>query len=108
MTLDELVAVLRVHQGPFFDGVTSRCGCRRIVQTADEWARHVAEELRAARTITTVEQMDALPVGAVVLDDMSDVLQRFNADGGWLLLGYGGLHVPVLPARLLCNLEDNQ
>jgi hypothetical protein len=50
MTVDELVAVLRVHQGPFFHGTHTRCGCRRIVQTADEWARHVAEEQRAAET----------------------------------------------------------
>lgn len=50
MTVDELVAVLRVHQGPFFHGTHTRCGCRRIVQTADEWARHVAEEIQGAET----------------------------------------------------------
>ncbi|ART68176.1 hypothetical protein BTO20_05870 [Mycobacterium dioxanotrophicus] len=70
MTIDELAAVLRVHQGPFFHGTHSRCGCRRIVLTADEWARHVAEEQRAAvvkaRTITTVEQLDALPMRSIV------------------------------------------
>lgn len=57
MTIDELAAVLRVHQGPFFNGTHSRCGCRRIVQTADEWARHVAEEIKAVETS---------PVGIVV------------------------------------------
>jgi hypothetical protein len=48
MTIDETAAILRVHQGPFFHGTHSRCGCRRIVQTADEWARHVAEEIQHA------------------------------------------------------------
>lgn len=55
MTLDELAAVLRVHQGPFFDGVTSRCGCRRIVLNAQEWAEHVAEVLRSVPGIAIVE-----------------------------------------------------
>lgn len=59
------------------------------------------ERLQAGRVIETVEQLDAAPVGTVVLDDMSDVLQRFNSAGGWLLMGYGGLHLPVLPARVL-------
>lgn len=48
MTIDELAAVLRKHQGPFFHGTHTRCGCRQIVQTADEWARHVAEEIKRA------------------------------------------------------------
>ncbi|ART69095.1 hypothetical protein BTO20_11320 [Mycobacterium dioxanotrophicus] len=49
MNTEELAAVLRVHQGPFFHGTHSRCGCRRIVLTADEWARHVAEEIQRTR-----------------------------------------------------------
>ena len=48
MTLDELAAVLRVHQGPFFNGIGSNCSCGRPVRTADEWAQHVAEEIQRA------------------------------------------------------------
>lgn len=80
-------------------------------QTLDRFVRLATELVDCAdqliddepdpRIIETVEQLDTLPVGAVVIDDMSDVLQRFNADGGWLMLGYDGLHLPVLPARVL-------
>lgn len=33
----------------------------------DLWAAHVAEALTAARTIETVDELDALPIGTVVL-----------------------------------------
>lgn len=70
--------------------------CLRVADVA------IAAHLESLHpVIETVEQLDALPVGAVVLDDMSDVLQRFNAAGGWILLGYDGLHLPVLPAVVL-------
>ncbi len=56
--------------------------------------------------VTTTAQLDALPVGTVVLDDTGDVLRRNNPAGGWLLLGFIGLHLPVPPARVLWNPED--
>ncbi|QRY51834.1 hypothetical protein [Mycolicibacterium septicum] len=77
-------------------GVWMALGLALAVQA--EWAK--------ARTIETAEDLDALPVGSVVLDDMNDALRRFNLAGGWQLLGYGGLHLPALPARLLWHPED--
>lgn len=116
MTVDELTAILRVHQGPFFHGTHSRCGCRRIVQTADQWARHVAEEQRAAvvkaRTITTVEQLDALPRRSLVMSKVGDIWELLTT--GWDCLSETG-DGPVipssgvpLPARLLLNPEVDQ
>ncbi|AOQ28534.1 hypothetical protein I5H99_gp081 [Mycobacterium phage WillSterrel] len=58
------------------------------------------EHLRP-RVIETVEQVDALPTGSVVIDDMAGVLQRENEAGGWLMAGYEGLNLPILPARVL-------
>lgn len=50
-----LAANLLGHQGPFWDGINSRCGCRRIVLGAQEWSEHLAEVLRSAPGIAIVE-----------------------------------------------------
>lgn len=114
MTIDETAAVLRKHQGPFFNGIGSNCSCGRPVRTADEWARHVVEEQRAAeakaRTITTVEQVDNLAVGAILLDGDIDIyvideLQPINLSAYEYRLRR---EPPTLPARLLYNPEGDQ
>lgn len=46
----DLAGVLLAHQGPFWDGIHSRCGCRRILLGAQEWAEHLQEVLRSVNT----------------------------------------------------------
>lgn len=50
-----LASVLLAHQGPFWDGIHSRCGCRRILLGAQEWAEHLQEVLRSVPGIEIVE-----------------------------------------------------
>jgi hypothetical protein len=85
MTPEELAAVLLKHPGPFFDGVHSRCGCRRIVRTAREWSEHVAEVQREAerraRTIETVDHLaeliDRYGHEIVIVDALDGACQGF-------------------------------
>lgn len=58
--------------------------------------------------ITTVAELDALPVGTVVVDDMSDVMRRENEADGWTMNGYEGLHIPILPARVIVRPERSE
>ncbi|OBC14082.1 hypothetical protein A5784_30745 [Mycobacterium sp. 852013-50091_SCH5140682] len=106
MTPEELAAVLYVHQGPFFDGVHSRCGCRRIVRTARDWAEHVAEVQREAERRATVPQeadhetvrllhAAATWIAGAVREDpsgepwtltrtlLNELISRVDALGGW-------------------------
>lgn len=57
--------------------------------------------MRGLWQIETAKELEVLPIGAVVIDDMDDVLRRENEDGGWLMAGYDGLHLPILPAQLI-------
>ncbi len=38
-------SILLKHQGPYFNGVESRCSCGYLVRSSDEWAAHVAQAL---------------------------------------------------------------
>lgn len=42
MTAAQMAAVLRLHPGPYFNGIDQRCGCKQPVSGAQGWARHVA------------------------------------------------------------------
>lgn len=49
-------------------------------------AAHVAEALTAARTISTVDELDALPVGTVVRSDEDNTFERERI--GWSEIGF--------------------
>lgn len=87
-----------------------RCGARFDVGTASGHRAHLAAEIADALhpRIDTVEQLDALPAGVVVIDDRYDVLQRESDAAGWLMAGFEGWHVPVLPAIVLYTPEVEQ
>lgn len=104
--IDRIAEVLGNHRYDISDMTVPRCICGKEIEPGggDEAINtHRATLIDAALhpVIDTVEDLAALPVGTVVMDDMADVLQRFNAAGGWQMLGYGGMHLPVLPARVL-------
>ena len=67
--------------------------CRKCGDVND-WPVHVAAAYREARTITTREQLDALPEHAVILDREGDVSQLRGAQ--WC--GYET--IPLAPSRM--------
>jgi len=48
VTAAETAAVLLVHQGPYFNGVESRCSCGQLVLNGHRWAEHVTQQLQSA------------------------------------------------------------
>jgi len=57
-----------------------------IASNRNEYADKTADRILTAgyqkrRTITTAEELDALPVGSVLIDRDHDICQRFR--GGW-------------------------
>ena len=74
-------------------------------------AAHVAEALTAARTIETVDELDALPVGTVVLADGDVYVSYDNLLTTWREWIYPGDDDPQqsipLPARIL-HLPDSK
>lgn len=85
---------------------------------ADDWRHHSANETadailaagyRKPRTVTTVEELDALPVGAVVVDAYAAKCVLVDADRDHLswrrvtTAVHGGehRHKPYLPATVL-------
>lgn len=53
-----------------------------------------------AATITTVEELDALPVGSVVIDRYGDAAQ-LSEDAGWCNAMGNGWAIEGLPARVI-------
>ena len=62
----------------------------------------LAAGYRKPRTITTVEELDALPERSVVRDATTDVLERLG--GRWYCGDFPGL-APTLPATVLWEPE---
>jgi hypothetical protein len=66
------------YGGPDFGG----CECGQIIGGGqDVWADHLAPIIADAttpRTITTAEELDALPDGSVVLDRQHDVAEKHS------------------------------
>lgn len=57
------------------------CGWHMRLGYERDWAKHVADTWREVRTVTTVEQLDALPVGSVVQEESE---QHTWIRHGWL------------------------
>ncbi|MEV8029233.1 hypothetical protein [Cellulosimicrobium funkei] len=60
------------------------------------------------RQVTTVTELDALPVGSVVLNAESVAWQKRGKSGRWYVVGHtgGSTQVPYLPARVLYVPEE--
>lgn len=75
----------------------------------EPWRRMARAAVEAMHPVVeTVEQLDALPVGTVALDDLGHVGRLHTPFGGWHMLGYLGQHRPVLPARVLYTPEADR
>jgi hypothetical protein len=59
-----------------------------------------APHLRKPRTITTVEELDELPVGSVIRDSLKRVFERWHL-AGWQCAGPTLKHEIVLPVTVL-------
>ena len=72
-------------------------------QVTDAEAKRIAAEIEKARTVRTVEELDALPAGAVVLEgEPVETVLRKHDSGGWIAIGIGQIWKGVaLPARVL-------
>ena len=62
------------------------CSCYRPINSNDDWSRHANEAWREACTIRTVEQLDALPEGAIVRDRGGRVFEQTT---NWRCAGKG-------------------
>ena len=78
--------------------------------SAEALAKHVAAAYREARTITTREQLEALPIRTVIRDDDGEIYER-ERSGPYLRWYYPGpddaftMH-PELPALILWLPEE--
>lgn len=83
---------------------------RRLKGSQLAWAGYSADAILAAgyrrpRTVTTVEELDALPAGSMILDSDPDALLRTES-AGWYSV-HDGDHIPysssaiTLPATVL-------
>lgn len=101
MTPEQHIAeVQRAHLFDFCNmgsiGSEDHCSCRARPRGREQWIAHVTAEIvraeQAARRIETVEQLDALPPGSIVLDAANDVNRKGDADPGnewcWDTLGH--------------------
>lgn len=65
-------------------------GCNWSSEAGDWWvthAAHQAEVWRAACTISTADQLDALPEHSVVRDADGDLMTKGFGDGTWFAMG---------------------
>lgn len=99
-----------IENHPIVDGGNS-CGCghwrywNNDDTTNGTWEQHVQVEWAEARTVVTVEQLDALPVRSVVRDADGDVHEMDDC-GFWRAPRYPSiLNAVVFPARLLWHPE---
>lgn len=74
---EDLATLIAKHHDKFF-GVEYAEPATQDYGLADAL---IADGWTKPRTITTVEELDALPIGSVVLDVEGDVCER--AGGGW-------------------------
>lgn len=68
------------------------------------------EAATRTRAVTTVTELDALPVGSVVLNDRGVAWQKRGANHRWYCAGLpsGIKAVPYLPARVLYEPEEGR
>lgn len=105
-----LAAVLRKHaditedegSNPFLPGHPA-CACGWEQNDASGvgpfWSNHAAEVWREACTITTTDQLDALPTGAFVRDAYGQIMERRRGEAWWR---YSEKQLPLeLPALLI-------
>lgn len=71
---DELARVIVFAHG---EDAEVECPCEQDLEVADAI---IAAGYRKPRTITTVEELDALPNWSAILDDSGDVAQKLS---GW-------------------------
>jgi hypothetical protein len=73
-------------------GTRFKVGTRRSQTTIEQADAILAAGYRKPRTITTVEELDALPAGSMILDSDPDALLRTES-GGWYSVHVGD-HFP--------------
>lgn len=82
-----------------------KCSCRDWSDHPVRHPNHLADMLREARTVTTIGQLDSLPVGVVVVDARGFIFEQAeDADGEvlWWFQGAPNEATEIaLPARLL-------
>ena len=112
------VFLFAVRTGPDDDGPfwSARCMARMAHHETCSWpgvdtltrdeavrahADHVAEALTAARTIATVDELDALPAGTVVLDRLGGIVGRER--NRWSVINAPFYPTPedIVPATIL-------
>ena len=54
------------------------CKCGQAINSDADWARHLDEAWTEARTIRTVEQLDALPKRSVIRSSVGDYWERLS------------------------------
>lgn len=106
------VFLFAVRTGPDDDGPfwSAQCTARMAHHETCSWpgvdtltrdeavrahAAHVAEALTAARTITTVDELDALPPGVIVLDAVGKLWKSVGDDCASSYFGGSYLDRPV-------------
>lgn len=90
-------AVARQHRWSIIKH-SCRCG---DVATFDEWPMHFSDEWDAACTVSTVEQLDALPEETVINDSHGCTAKKLG--GEWWWIATADSWVPNLPALILSN-----
>lgn len=75
--------------------------CDRWFDSVRQWANHVAEALTAARRVETVDELDALPAGTVVLDRLGGIVGRER--NRWSVINAPFYPTPedIVPATIL-------
>ena len=110
-TLTDIIA-----QHASIDGMDCKCGWRptaEFVKAArEQWAAHVAAAYREARTIRIREQLDTLPIVAVIRDDDGDEMRcdRIGNRLAWWIFGsedWLRTNGIMLPALVLWRPEDD-
>lgn len=80
MTLEKIIAAHTLLRTSISDPLRCGCGLKQEVSLGrsviEPWAAHVAAEIRKAHTVTTVEQLDALPADTIIRDDEGDAFQK--------------------------------
>ncbi|MDF3308745.1 hypothetical protein P3H15_27380 [Rhodococcus sp. T2V] len=108
---DELAALLNDHlsERDYEQGCRLKCG-----YSGDDRDEHLADAIlatgyRKPRTVTTIEELDALPLLTVIRDSDGSVHERLEWDYGpalqWTSDGAEDMH-PKLPATVLYTPEE--
>ncbi|SDD59837.1 hypothetical protein SAMN04488581_2628 [Mycolicibacterium neoaurum] len=90
-------------------GLNAAGGLACSVDTSEHALKIIAAATQETRLtpkrIETVEELNAVPEFSVVIDDMADVMERRG--DAWMMVGYEGLHLPILPAELIYLPEES-